>query len=69
LRKNKFDVVMKMKFSINFPRVGQGYGGLEKFIIIDQFVGFPGEHSFSFADVKFRIVSIPPTLCRVNVRL
>jgi hypothetical protein len=36
-----------MKFGINkysqvFNRVGPGYGGLAKFIIIDQCVGFPG---------------------------
>jgi hypothetical protein len=40
------DVVMKMKFSINkysqvFNRVGPGYRGLTKFIIVDQYVGSP----------------------------
>jgi hypothetical protein len=40
------DMVMRMKFRINIPRcliVSPGYGGLAKFIIIDENVGFPGE--------------------------
>jgi hypothetical protein len=41
------DVVMKVKFSIkytqDFNRVGPDYGGLAKFMIIDQYFGFPGE--------------------------
>jgi hypothetical protein len=48
MRKNMVDMVMKMKFRIKkyshvFNRIGPGYGGLTKFIIIDQYVGFPGE--------------------------
>jgi hypothetical protein len=70
-----FDVVMEMKHGINkysevFYRVCPGYGGLSKFIIIEQYVGFPGEgHNFSFTDVEFHTVSSAPTLYRVNVRL
>jgi hypothetical protein len=42
------DVVMKMKFSINkysqvFNTASLGYGGLEKFIIKDQYVDFSEE--------------------------
>jgi hypothetical protein len=42
------DVVMKMKYNINkysqvFYRFGPVYGGLTKFVIIHQYVGFPGE--------------------------
>jgi hypothetical protein len=65
------DVVMKKKFSINrysqaFNRVGPGYGGFTHFIIMDQYVGFPGEgHNFSFTDIEFQC----PTLYRNNVRL
>jgi hypothetical protein len=71
---NVVNVVMKMKFIINnsqvFNRVGPGYGGLAKLIIIDESVGFPGEGcNFSFTDVDFHTVSSAPTLNRVNVRL
>jgi hypothetical protein len=68
-------VVMKMKFSVNkysqvFYRVGPDYRGLAKFIVVDQYVGFPGEgYNFSFTDVEFRSVSNAPNLYRVNVRL
>jgi hypothetical protein len=60
------DVVMKVKFSIKytqvFNRIGPDYGGLIKFIIIDQYFGFPGEgYNFSFTDVEFHIVSSAPT--------
>jgi hypothetical protein len=65
------DVVMKTnRYSQFFNIVGPGYGGLEKFIIRDQYVGFPGEvHNFSFTDVQLHIVSSAPTLCRFNVKL
>jgi hypothetical protein len=62
------DVVMKMKFSINkyfqaFNRVGSDYGGLTKFIIIDQFVGFPEKgYNFSFTDVEFHTANSVPAL-------
>jgi hypothetical protein len=68
------DVVIKMKFNINkysqvFNRVGPGYGGLADLIIIDQYVGFPGErYNFSFTDVEFHTISSALTLCRVNIK-
>jgi hypothetical protein len=68
-------MVTKMKFSVNkyshvFNRFCAGYEGLAKLIIIDQYVGFPGEeYSFSFTDVEFHIVSSAPTLYRVNCSL
>jgi hypothetical protein len=74
MRKNMVDV-MKMMFSINkysqvFNRVGPGYGGLEKFIIIDQYFGFPGDgYNFIFTAVDFHIVSCEPILYRAKVRL
>jgi hypothetical protein len=53
-------MVIEMKFSINkysqvFYRVGLGYIGLAKFIIIGQYGGFLGEgYNFSFTDVEFQ---------------
>jgi hypothetical protein len=73
MRKNMVDVVMKLKFRIGkcsqvFNIIGSGYRGLTKFIIIDQYVGFPGEgYNFSFTDAEYHIVSNAPTLYRVNV--
>jgi hypothetical protein len=60
------DVVMEMKFRIK--KYSQVFnGGLTKFIIIDQYVGFPGEgYNFSFTDVEYPIVGSAPTLYRVN---
>jgi hypothetical protein len=61
-------VVMEVKFSFNkysqvFNRASQGYVGLEEFIIIDQYFGFPGAgQNISFSDVEFHIVSSVPTL-------
>jgi hypothetical protein len=75
MRKNMVDAVMKMNFSINkyfqvFNRVGPNYVGSAKFIITDQYVGFPGEgYNFSFTGVEFHTVSSAPTFYRVNVRL
>jgi hypothetical protein len=77
MRKNMVDLVMKTKFRIKkysqvLNRIGPGYGGLAKFIIIDQYVDFPGEgytRNFSITDVEFHIVSSAPTLYRANVRL
>jgi hypothetical protein len=75
MRKNMVDVVIKMKFNINkysevFNRVGPGYGGLAKFIIIDQYVCFPGEgYNFGFTDVEFHTISSALSLYRVNVTL
>jgi hypothetical protein len=48
MRKNMVHEVMKLKFIIQkysqvFNRIGPGYGGLTKFIIVDKYVGFPGE--------------------------
>jgi hypothetical protein len=63
-----------MKFSINkysqaFYRVGPGYRGLAKFIILDQYVYFPGEvYNFSSTDIEFHTVRNAPTLHIVNVR-
>jgi hypothetical protein len=63
MRKNMADVVVKMKFSINkhsqvFYRVGPCYGEWAKFIIIDQYAGFPGEeYNFSFTNTEFHIRS------------
>jgi hypothetical protein len=63
------NVVVKIKFSISIHS-HVFYRGLAKFIIIDQYVGFPAEgHNFSFTDVKFHAVSGAPILYRVNVRL
>jgi hypothetical protein len=68
-------MIMEIKFSISkysqvFNRVSPGYRGLAKFIIIDQYFGFPGEgYNFSFTDVKFHTVSSATTLRRVSVRL
>jgi hypothetical protein len=53
------DVVMEMKFSISkysqvFYRLGSEYGGLTKYIILDQYVGFPGEeYNFSLLMLNF----------------
>jgi hypothetical protein len=75
MRTNMVGVVMKLKFGIKkysyvLNRIGPGYGVLTKFIIIDQYVGFPGEgYNFSFTDVELHIVNSAPTLYRVNVRL
>jgi hypothetical protein len=75
MRKSMADVVMKIKFSINkysqvFNRVGPGYGGLAKFIVIDQYVGFPEDgYNFSFTDAGFRTVISAPAFYTVNVRL
>jgi hypothetical protein len=74
MRKNMVDVVMIIKFGIKkysqvFKNVGPGYGQT-KFVIIDQYVGFPGEGcNFSFTDGEFRMLSSAPTLYRVNVTL
>jgi hypothetical protein len=68
---NAVDIILEMKFSINkysqdFYRVGPGYRGLAKFII----VGFPEEvYNFSFTNVKFHTVGTTPTVNRVNVTL
>jgi hypothetical protein len=68
-------MVMEMKFCIKkysqvFYRVGPGYSVLTKFIIVDQYVGFPGEgYNFSFTAAEFHTVSNAPTLNRVNVKL
>jgi hypothetical protein len=48
MRENIVDMVMEMKFSINkysqvFYRVGPGYRGLAKLMIVDLNVGFPGK--------------------------
>jgi hypothetical protein len=75
MKKNMVDVVMKMKIRIKkysqvLNRIGPGYGGFTKYIIIDQYVGLPGEgYNFSFTDVEYHIVSSAPALCRVNVRM
>jgi hypothetical protein len=69
------DMGMEMKFSFNkysqaLYTVGPGYGGMANFIIIHQYVGFPGEgYNFGFTDVEFHAVSNAPTLYRFNVRL
>jgi hypothetical protein len=74
MRKNMVDVNMKMKFSIGkyfqvFNRDCSGYGGLAKFITIDQSVAFAGEgYNFSFTDAVFHTVCNAPTLYRVNER-
>jgi hypothetical protein len=66
--KNMDGVVMKLKFSVTkysqvLKRVRPDYGGFVEFIIIDQYVGFPGEgHNFSFIDVEFYIVRSAPIL-------
>jgi hypothetical protein len=47
-----------------------GYGGLTKFIIIDDYVGFPEkEYNITITDVVFHTVSSAPTLYKVNIRL
>jgi hypothetical protein len=68
MRENTIDVVMEMEFNINkysqvFYSVSPGYRGLTKFIVVDQYVGFPGKRcNFSFTDVEFQRVSNAPTL-------
>jgi hypothetical protein len=53
MRENLVVMFMEMKFRINkysqvFYRLGPGYRGLTKFIIVDQYTGFPGEgYNFS----------------------
>jgi hypothetical protein len=52
------DVVVKIKFNIKtysqiFNRVGQGYGGVAKFLFTDQYVSYGEVHYFSFTDVDF----------------
>jgi hypothetical protein len=75
MRENIVDMVIEMKFSISkycqvFYRVSPGCRGLVQFIIVDQYVGFPGEGcKFSFTDVEFHTVSNAPILYRINVRL
>jgi hypothetical protein len=75
VREDVVDMVMEIKFCIKkysqvFYRVGPGYSGLTKFIIVDQYVGFPGEgYNFSFTDVEFHTISNAPTLYRIYVRL
>jgi hypothetical protein len=75
MRKNMVDMAMKIKFIIVkysqvFNRVGPGYGGLVKFKIVGQYVGFPGEGcNFSFTEAEFHTVRSAPTLYRVDVRL
>jgi hypothetical protein len=57
MRKGMVGVVMELKFRIKeyswvLNRVGTGKRGLTKFIIIDQYVGFPGKgYNFSFTDI------------------
>jgi hypothetical protein len=57
------DVVVKIKFSINrYPQIyniaGSVYGQWAKFVITDQYAGFPREeYNFSFTDGEFDIVS------------
>jgi hypothetical protein len=68
---------MKIKFSINkyspvLNTVGPSYAALAKFIIIHQYVCFPGEgytSKFSFTNAEFSAVSSAPYLCRANVRV
>jgi hypothetical protein len=58
--------------TFNFNRVGPGYRGSAKLVIIDQYVGIPGEEytrNYVFTDVEFYTVSNAPTLYRINVRL
>jgi hypothetical protein len=75
MRENIIDLVMEMEFNVNiysqvFYSVSPGYRGLTKFIVVDQYVRFPGKrYNLSFTDVEFHRVSNAPTLYRVNVRL
>jgi hypothetical protein len=68
-------VVINVKFSVSkytqiLVESVRVYGGLAKFIIIDQYVSFPEEgYNSTFAGVEFHIVSSAPTLYRVKVRL
>jgi hypothetical protein len=72
--KSIFSMVMK-KFRINkysqiYNRIGPHYGGLAKFIIINQYGGVPGErYNFGFTNVKCHAVSNAPTLYRANARM
>jgi hypothetical protein len=74
VRENIAGMIIEIKFNISkysqvFCRVGPGCRGLAKFIIVDQYVGFPGEgYDFSFTDVEFHTVSNAQTMYRVNVR-
>jgi hypothetical protein len=64
MRENIVDVVMEMEFNVNkysqvFHRVGPGYRELKKFIVVDQYVGFPGEGcNFSFTEFEFHTVTM-----------
>jgi hypothetical protein len=66
------DMITKMKFIISkysqiFKGVGPGYGELAKFIIIDQYAGFPGE-GYKFSFTGNRKVAITTTSgCRTYI--
>jgi hypothetical protein len=62
---------MKIKFRIHkyshvFNRVTTVYGGLKKFILVDQDVCFPRDiYNFSFVNTEFRIVLSAPISYRI----
>jgi hypothetical protein len=66
---------MKTNFGINkysqaFNRFDPVYGGFAKFLIIDQYIGFPGEGwNSGFTDAEFHVVSNSLTLYSVDIRL
>jgi hypothetical protein len=66
-------MVMEMKFSISkysqvFYRVSPGYRELAKFIVVDEYVGFPGGgYNFSFTVVEIHTVNNALTLYKVNI--
>jgi hypothetical protein len=69
------NMVMEVEFGVNiysevFHRVGPVYRRLADFIVVDKYIGFPGEgYNFSFTDFEFHAVSNTQTLYRFNVRL
>jgi hypothetical protein len=64
MREKIVDMVMEInKYSEVSYRVSLVYRGLAKFIIVDQYVGFPREgYNFSFTVLEFHTVSDAPTL-------
>jgi hypothetical protein len=73
MRKIVTDVIIKMKcridgYSQDFSRIGPGYGGLIKFIIVYQYGVFPEErYIFSFIDVEFHLVCNALTLYSTSI--
>jgi hypothetical protein len=67
--------VIKIKFNINkysyiFNSVLPGYRVLTYFIIMNQYLNFPGErYNYSFTDIEFYIINSSPNVYRITARL